>query len=68
MVSITKRTVQGKIYHYLSYSYRENDKVQVIEKCIGRKVPLVEILEKRKEEFISKIVAKRWIHYIDIFN
>ena len=68
MVSITKRTVQGKIYHYLSYSYKENDKVLVIEKSIGREIPSVEILEKIKEEFICDIVVKRWIPFIDDFN
>lgn len=68
MVSITKRIVQGKTYYYLSYSYRENDRVRVIEKSIGRKYPSVEILEKRKEEFISEIVAKRWIPFIDNFK
>ena len=58
MVSVTKRRVNGTIYYYLSHSYREDNKVKVIEKAIGREIP--QDLDSIKEEFIKEIVNKRW--------
>lgn len=63
MVSIITRRVRGITYYYLSYSYREENKVKLIEKEIGREIP--QDLSLIKEELIKEVVAKRWIEYID---
>ena len=39
MVSIKKKKISNKIYHYLQYTYRVNGKVHYKEKYIGEKIP-----------------------------
>lgn len=65
MVNIVTRTVSGKKYHYLSYSYRKGDKTLHKEKYIGSNLPSQEELDQLKEEFLNEIVNERWIIDID---
>ena len=62
MVSITQKKIKGNIYYYLSYSYREGGKVRLIEKSLGREVPLD--LSSFKEGLILEIFSKRWLKSI----
>lgn len=62
MVSITQKKIKGRIYYYLSYSYRSSGKVRLIEKSLGREVPLD--LTSLKEDFILEIFSKRWLKSI----
>ncbi len=61
MVSITKKTINKKLYIYLSHSYRKDNKMNVIEKFLGKKMPTDEELEVIKEDFLREIVLKRWL-------
>jgi len=63
MVSIGKKTINGKDYHYLRYSYRENNEIKFIEKGIGRELP--ENLVQLNEKFIQEIVNKRWVQSVE---
>ena len=60
MVSITSKTIENKTYFYLSHSYREDNKINVIEKSLGRKIPPDDEFEGIKEDFIKTIFLKRW--------
>ena len=63
MVSIEVKKVCGKDYYYLRYSYREEDKVKLIEKGVGTEIP--ENIEEIKLDFIKEITQKRWIDSIE---
>ncbi len=63
MVSLKKKIVKDKVYHYLIYNYREDGKVRTIDKAIGKEIP--ENLEEIKEDFIKNIVEKRWVRNIE---
>ena len=60
MVSIVKRKIQEKVYYYLSYSYREGNKVKLIEKSLGKEIPSEDELIQLKEDLIRTIVKERW--------
>ncbi len=66
MVSVITKKVNGKEYHFLVYSYREGGKVKQIQRSLGKEVP--KNLDFIKGEFISEIVAKRWILIIEKFK
>lgn len=61
MVKIISRMVNGKQYHYLSYSYREKTKVLHIEKYLGKSIPDYEELAIIQEEFSYEIFKKLWM-------
>ena len=63
MVSITEKKIKGNKYFYLSYSYRENGKVNLIEKMLGRNIPSE--LNSIKESFICEVVSRRWESIIE---
>ena len=65
MVSIAKKKVGGREYHYLSYSYRENNKVNNISKAIGRVIPESQELYRMKEEFNYRVFQKQWMPTIN---
>lgn len=65
MVNIIKKKVSGKEYYYLSYSYRENNKVNNISKAIGKDFPEYEELARIKESFCYDIFKKVWMPKIE---
>ncbi len=68
MVNIIKKKVSGKEYYYLSYSYRENNKVNNISKAIGKDLPEYEELARIKESFCYDIFQKVWMPKIEIIT
>lgn len=65
MVNVVKKKIRGKEYYYLSYSYRENTKVNNISKAIGKELPEYEKLAPIKEEFCYEIFQKLWMPIIE---
>jgi len=65
MVNIITKKVSGKEYYYLSYSYRENNKVNNISKAIGKDLPEYEELARIKESFCYDIFKKVWMPKIE---
>ena len=63
MVSIKKKKISNKIYHYLQHTYRVNGKVHYKEKYIGAKIP--KDIEKKKKEFLREIYQKQWYSKFD---
>jgi Fic family protein len=62
---IVRKTVKGREYKYLRYTYQENKKKSVVEMSIGAKLPSPDELEHLKELFVAKVVGKRWIPTVD---
>ena len=58
MVSIKKKKISNKIYHYLQHTYRVNGKVHYKEKYIGEKIP--KDIEKKKKEFQNELYQDLW--------
>ena len=58
MVSIKKKKISNKTYHYLQHTYRINGKVHYKEKYIGEKIP--NDIEKKKKEFLEEIYQELW--------
>jgi len=67
MVSITKKKVKNETYNYLSYSYREDGKMKIIEKSLGKDLSKYgsEGIIKVREDFTIKIFNKRWTSTIE---
>ncbi|MFO8018555.1 MAG: Fic family protein [Promethearchaeia archaeon] len=65
MATILKRTVNGNEYHYMSYSYRKNDKVLKKEKYLGAEIPPFEELTQLWEAFSYEIAEERWLQEVD---
>lgn len=63
MVSVRKRTVDGRVYHYLEHSFREGGKVRNRERYLGKELPAD--LEVVKRAFWSEIYAERWFSDFD---
>lgn len=63
MVSIKKKKISNKIYHYLQHTYRVNGKVHYKEKYIGEKIP--KDIEKKKKEFLIEIYQEQWYNKFD---
>ena len=63
MVSIKKKKISNKIYHYLQHTYRINGKVHYKEKYIGEKIP--KDIEKTKKEFLTEIYQEQWYNKFD---
>lgn len=66
MVSIITKKVKGNEYYFLVHSYREGGKVKQIQKSLGKQIPTN--LDVIKEEFIAKVVHKRWIPSIERYK
>ena len=63
MVSIKKKKISNKTYHYLQHTYRVNGKVHYKEKYIGEKIP--KDIEKKKKEFQEEIYQELWYSKFD---
>ena len=63
MVSIKKKKITNKVYHYLQHTYRANGKVHYIEKYIGEKLP--KDIENKKKEFLLEIYQEQWYNKFD---
>ena len=63
MVSIKKKKISNKTYHYLQHTYRVNGKVRYKEKYIGKKIP--KDIEKKKKEFQKEIYQEQWYSKFD---
>jgi len=63
MVSIKKKTISNKTYHYLQHTFRINGKVHYKEKYIGEKIP--KDIEKKKKEFQNELYQKLWYDKFD---
>lgn len=58
MVYIGKKSVKGKTYYYLEYSYREGKKIQKKSIYLGNKIP--KDIEEIREKFLDGISRKTW--------
>lgn len=58
MVSIKKKQISNKIYHYLQYTHRIDGKVHYKEKYLGEKIP--KNIEKKKKDFLTEIYQELW--------
>ena len=63
MVSIKKKKISNKIYHYLQHTYRVDGKVHYKEQYIGEKIP--KDIEKKKKEFLTEIYQEQWYSKFD---
>jgi Fic family protein len=63
MVSIKKKKISNKTYHYLQHTFRVNGKVHYKEKYIGEKIP--KDIEKKKKEFQKEIYQEQWYAKFD---
>jgi len=63
MVSIKKKKISNKVYHYLQHTYRANGKVHYKEKYIGEKIP--KNIEKKKKDFLTEIYQEQWYSKFD---
>ena len=63
MVSIKKKKISNKTYHYIQHTYRLNGKVHYKEKYIGEKIP--KDIEKKKKEFQEEIYQELWYSKFD---
>lgn len=63
MVSIKKKRISNKTYHYLQHTYRENGKVNYKEKYLGEKLP--KNIEKIKKDFLIEIYQELWYPNFD---
>jgi len=63
MVSIKRKKISNKTYHYLQHTYRINGKVHYKEKYIGEKIP--KDIEKTKKEFLTDIYQEQWYPTFD---
>ena len=63
MVSIKKKNISNKTYHYIQHTYRVNGKVHYKEKYIGEKIP--KDIEKKKKEFLTEIYQEQWYDKFD---
>jgi len=69
MATIIKHEVNGKKYNYLSYSYRNGEKILKEEMYLGSEIPDFEILCEIWETFSYEIVKKRYFSILEkIFN
>ncbi len=76
MATIIKREVNGKEYHYLSYSYRRGKRILKKERYLGEKIPEFDALVKHWEKFSHEIVRERYFpileeifeNYRDVIN
>ena len=58
MAHLRKRKIGKKDYYYLEHSYKENGKVKVISKYLGRKKP--DNIEDMKKETEFQVMRKLW--------
>ena len=63
MVSIKKKQISNKTYHYLQHTYRKNGKVFYKEKYLGKKLP--KNIEKIKQDFLIEIYQELWYAKFD---
>ena len=63
MVSIKKKTINGKTYYYLEHSYRKNGRVYKKEKYIGNKLP--KNIDKLKEKLLLELYEELWFKQFD---
>jgi len=66
MVSIKRKQISNKTYHYLQHTYRKNGKVIYKEKYLGEKIP--KNLEKIKQDFLIEIYKELWYKKFDIIK
>ena len=58
MVSISKKNIGGKTYHYLEHSYRKNGRVDKKTKYLGKRMP--KNIEELKQEFLLEVYRELW--------
>src|SRR5271157_2042817 len=58
MVTLKKREIKGKIYYYLSHTYKVYGKTKYKEIYLGTKLP--KNVDKIKREFTLKIYEEKW--------
>lgn len=65
MATIIKKKSNKNEYNYISYSYREGEKVLKKEHYLGKEIPSFEVLIKEWESFSYEIFNERWLQEID---
>jgi len=63
MVSLKKKTMDGKEYYYLEHSFREGRIIKKKELYIGTQIP--KGMEKIKADFINEIYKEKWHKTLD---
>jgi len=63
MVSIKKKQISNKTYHYLQHTFRKSGKVIYKEKYLGEKLP--KNIEKVKQDFLIEIYQELWYKKFD---
>ena len=63
MVSIKKKQISNKTYHYLQHTYRKNGKVLYKEKYLGENIP--KNIDKIKQDFLIEIYKELWYKKFD---
>ncbi len=63
MVSIRKKTIDGRVYHYLEHSFRKHGRVEKREKYLGKELP--PNLDEIRHDFMADIFRERWFHDFD---
>jgi len=58
MVTVKKKTINGRSYYYLEHTIRVDGRIKKEERYLGRKLP--EDIESQKRKFLSEIYQKRW--------
>lgn len=59
---IVKKQVKGIEYYYLEHSYRDNDKIEKMQKYLGKEIPAN--IDRIKAEFMNNLNNKLW--YVDL--
>jgi Fic family protein len=65
MTFITRKTINGKEYAYLRYSYREGGKARFIEMAAGTHETTLFIPAETKQKFVVKVFTKRWLERVE---
>ena len=63
MVSIKKKIISNKTYHYLQHTYRFNGKVCYKERYLGEKIP--KNIDKIKKDFLEDLYHDLWYNKFD---
>lgn len=63
MVSIKKKTVDGRTYYYLQHTIRTGKVVQTKERYLGSKLPAA--IDGIKKQFLLEVYKERWYPTLD---
>jgi Fic family protein len=65
MTFITKKTIKGKEYAYMRYSYREGGKTRLVEMAAGDYASVSDVPPDIKQRFVVKVFEKRWLDRVE---